>query len=297
MPHPEVVAAGTVVLRGRGSGRRVLVVHRPRYNDWSLPKGKQQPGELLQVTAVRETLEETGVRVRLSTPLSRVTYMVPKGRKDVHWWLGRVIGDQPADPGPLDGGEVDEATWLSLAQAHSQLSYADEIELLDRALRRRSAGTVVVVRHAKAMARKNWSGNDALRPLTDRGRHQAERLSGLLGSYGVGAVVSSPATRCVQTLQPYAEDYGLPLQTVPLLSEEQGATHEEEVAELMWQLRTAAITRPRTPTVICGHRPVLPAMFRGLHVDPVVLSPAQCLVIHLDADSDPLAIESLKSPC
>ena len=289
---PAVVAAGAVVLRHHGREPEVLVVHRPAYDDWSLPKGKQYPDEDLQVTAARETQEETGYQVRLGRPLPKVTYSVSKGRKDVHWWVGYLV-DEMAPPATLDS-EVDQARWLDFPTAHRLLSYDDEHELIDQARVTPSSGTIVVVRHAKAMQRKHWTGKDWLRPLTSRGKRQADRLVPLLNAYGVDATLSSTSTRCVQTLRPYTKNQGLALDTDYLLSEEGAKEHHEDVDELMWQLRVSAITPAVGAIAVCGHRPVLPAMLAGLHLEPTAMSPAQCLIAHLDADSEPVAVESIK---
>ena len=87
---PDVVAAGAVVWR---KGREVLLVHRPRYDDWSFPKGKLDRGERAAVAAVREVEEVTGLRVRLGRPLEDQVYPTGRGRKRVHYWVGRVVGD------------------------------------------------------------------------------------------------------------------------------------------------------------------------------------------------------------
>src|SRR3954454_10948336 len=90
---PDVVAAGAVVVRSANGGE-VLLVHRPKYDDWAWPKGKQDPGEHVTATAVREVLEETGVAVRLGRPLPRQLYLVSGSRaKHVHYWTGWVVGD------------------------------------------------------------------------------------------------------------------------------------------------------------------------------------------------------------
>ena len=123
----EVRAAGGVVRRTAGDGIEVLVVHRPRYDDWSLPKGKLDPGETFEQAAVREVQEETGVRARLAQELSPVRYRDRKGRrKIVRYWIMEV-----EDPGSFEpNDEVDEIRWLDPAGAIGLLSYAHDAELL-----------------------------------------------------------------------------------------------------------------------------------------------------------------------
>ena len=94
----------------------MLLVHRPRYGDWSFPKGKLDRGELAPVAAVREVGEETGVRIRLGTPLSYQRYPSGDRMKTVSYWHGRVIGDHSVD-GYLVNDEIDEVAWVPLRKA------------------------------------------------------------------------------------------------------------------------------------------------------------------------------------
>src|SRR5436309_1142685 len=87
-----VLAGGCVAWRPGTDGPEVAVVHRPRYDDWSLPKGKLDPGETLTACAVREVAEETGLTVRLGARLGRVHYVGPTGPKTVHYWAAQVCG-------------------------------------------------------------------------------------------------------------------------------------------------------------------------------------------------------------
>ena len=118
MADPEVLAAGGVVVRDDG---RVAVIHRPRYDDWSLPKGKLDPGESFEDGAVREVREETGVRGRIVSELEPTSYVDRKGRdKLVRWYRMELDGD-PAAFAPND--EVDELRWLTPDEAGALLSY------------------------------------------------------------------------------------------------------------------------------------------------------------------------------
>jgi len=131
-----VEAAGGVVLRDGSSGPEVLVVHRVRHADWSLPKGKLDPGEPHVVAAVREVEEETGVRARVLGELSQVVYEVPEGTKRVRWYAMAPVAGDPADR-PADR-EVDVARWLAVDEAAGLLTYAADTELLDEARARRT---------------------------------------------------------------------------------------------------------------------------------------------------------------
>ena len=127
----EIEAAGGVVVRSlRDGSREVAVVHRPKYDDWSLPKGKLDPGESAEEAAAREVEEETGLRCELGRELEPISYVDRKGRpKRVRWWL----------MSPLDGhfepnDEVDELRWLSREAALTTLDYDHDRDLVVAAL-------------------------------------------------------------------------------------------------------------------------------------------------------------------
>jgi 8-oxo-dGTP pyrophosphatase MutT (NUDIX family) len=130
-----VEAAGGVVLRGSGAAREVLVVHRPHHADWSLPKGKLDPGEDHRRAAVREVREETGVAVDLGAELPAITYDVPQGRKRVRWFaMSPVAPGADDDLGADDADEVDEVRWATIADALDLLTYDQERATLASAL-------------------------------------------------------------------------------------------------------------------------------------------------------------------
>ena len=144
----DVVACGAVVWRrsvnetaetaetagtaGAAGTVEVLLVHRPRYDDWSFAKGKLDAGETLEDCARREVMEETGFAVELGAALPDVTYIDRKGRpKVVHYWAARVIEDSTVSSAEFIGNdEVDEIRWLVPDQARLLLSYARDAELL-----------------------------------------------------------------------------------------------------------------------------------------------------------------------
>src|SRR5690242_5455623 len=124
-----IVAAGAVVVR---KGPEVLLVHRPKYDDWSFPKGKLDPGEHETTAAVREVAEETGLDVRLGVPLTTQSYDVRNGTvrpKVVHYWAARVVGgDDVSTYRP--NAEIDAVAWVPLDQAAKKLSYKRDRETL-----------------------------------------------------------------------------------------------------------------------------------------------------------------------
>jgi 8-oxo-dGTP diphosphatase len=122
-----VQAAGGVVLRGEDDEAEVAVVHRPRYDDWSFPKGKLDPGETSEEAALREVREETGLTCRLGPELAFARYEDNQGRlKVVRYWLMAVV----EDPGFEPNDEVDELRWLTPAEATGLLTYARDRELV-----------------------------------------------------------------------------------------------------------------------------------------------------------------------
>jgi phosphohistidine phosphatase SixA/8-oxo-dGTP pyrophosphatase MutT (NUDIX family) len=268
------VAAGAVVARKGPQGREVLLVHRPKYDDWSFPKGKQEPDEHVTTTAVREVLEETGVEVRLGRPLRPQQYAVSGGRtKKVHYWVGHVVGDDDVSSYQVND-EVDELAWFGLGAAKERLTYLDDIDLLEqyRSARKKSAA-LVVVRHAKAVKRGSWDGPDPERPLSPEGQGQAAALSQILHAFGVSRALSSSSTRCVQTLAPFADEHVVPLEEVEELSEE---GYDEARAQTLLDL---LMTAPGS-SALCSHRPVLPELFTLLGIDEEPLSPAEMIVVH-----------------
>ncbi len=287
----EILAAGSVVFRRGPDGQReVLLVHRPRYDDWSLPKGKLDPDEYLAACAVRETREETSVRVRLGLPVDKIRYPISTGMKTVHYWRGQLDGEQPHVP----SDEVDEVAWLSITQALRQVSYPDERAILRQAVELPDSTPLVIVRHAKAMLRANWGGRDVGRPLDERGRRQARALVPLLDAYGIRRLASSSANRCLRTLQPHAKAHRLEVEGWSVLTEEQGTKDPAAVSTLVRRLAQQTADTG-TPLAICGHRPVLPAMLDALGVPTRALPPAAAVVLHLGPDAKLQALEVHKS--
>ena len=271
MAPRDVLAAGAVVYR---PGRQVLLVHRPKYDDWSFPKGKLDPGEHETVAAVREVAEETGLHVRLGAPLTNQRYLASGRMKTVSYWVGRAVAnDDVSDYRAND--EIDQVVWLPYDEAMARLTYAHDQETLreSKRLRRRSEA-LVVVRHGAARSRKAWHHDDRTRPLLQSGLLQAEHLVAVLAAYDVTRVLSSSSTRCVQTLWPYADTTGWLLETEDALSEEDATA--DSVARLVHGL----VAGDRG-AVLCTHRPVLPHVFEALGVPDPKLEPGAMLVLHL----------------
>ncbi|MPY78692.1 MAG: NUDIX domain-containing protein [Actinophytocola sp.] len=214
-------AAGAVLWRSDAESVEVAVVHRPRYDDWSLPKGKLDPGETMPVAAAREVTEETGFRCVLGPLLSDCHYQVRDTSGALADKTVGYFGARALDGAFQPNEEVDALRWLSPAAARDLLDYPGEIEALEEFVRLGTElTTVLLARHAKAGKREHWRGDDDLRPLTPAGSAQAEALRALLPLFGPDQVHSAPRLRCVQTVQGIADDLGVRINHEPLLSEE-----------------------------------------------------------------------------
>lgn len=203
-----IQAAGGLVFRVSSKGKlKILVAHRPQYDDWGLPKGKADKGEKAEQTALREVLEETGYHCRIVAPLGTTRYRIDGGVKEVNWFAMRPL---PSSPGFQRNKEVDEIRWISRKKAASFLDYENDRSLVATpGLKRISrTGTLFLLRHGISRGRENWKGIDAVRPLTKKGRREAEAVAIYLAEKGIERIYSSPYTRCVQTVEPLAEMIG-----------------------------------------------------------------------------------------
>jgi 8-oxo-(d)GTP phosphatase len=247
----EILAAGALVWRPAAGGTEVLLVHRPRYDDWSLPKGKREPGEHLLITAVREVAEETSVRPVLGPRLPTVGYLAAGRPKRVDYWSA-VSSDTAAA-----SHEIDAVSWVPLAPAPGRLSYPHDAAVL-AALRPRPTVPLILLRHASAGRRAEHPGDDALRPLDAQGQQEAHQLAGLLACFAPAArVLSSPALRCIETVQPYAAGFrgsveaqaALAVPHRPAESPISRTSGADSLGPLIRDLVAA-----RQPAVLCLHR-------------------------------------------
>jgi 8-oxo-dGTP pyrophosphatase MutT (NUDIX family)/phosphohistidine phosphatase SixA len=276
----EVQAAGVVAFR---PGREVLLVHRPKYDDWSFPKGKLDRGEERCVAAVREAEEETGLTVRLTRPISAQRYPVVRGTKRVAYWTARVVGDDEVST-YSPNAEIDQVAWVRADKAAQLLTYSRDRATLEEAVAlRKPTRALIVLRHAESRARRTWRGQDRARPLLAAGRRQAISAVEVLNSYGVGRVVTSSSTRCVESVAPYAAAAGLEIERTGLLSEED-AGRKSVTALMRWLTDTPTGDKQRPSTVLCSHRPVLPWIFKALGVPDPGLAKGELLVVHLRGD-------------
>jgi 8-oxo-(d)GTP phosphatase len=300
-------AAGVVCWRAssKEDGLEVLLVHRPRYDDWSWPKGKVKDGEPAPRAAVREAAEETGLDVVLGRPLGDVGYRLPDGRpKHVRYWAATAVGRAEGEAGT--GREVDAVAWLPLGEAEARLTRESDAGLL-RALERHAAQgslatiPVLVVRHGTSRPRNSWARPESDRPLVSAGRRQARGLVPLLACWRPERLVSSPWKRCVDTVEPYATAAGLAIRTKGSLSED-GARRSPGRARRHLQ---RLLDRGR-PALLCTHRPVLgevlPVVRAASTPDTAdvvpdrnpYLAPGEVLVAHVAVGTSPVRVVAVE---
>lgn len=300
-PAP-VLAAGALAWREKGDRVQVLLVHRPRYDDWSIPKGKLDKGETFPAAAVREVAEETGYRVRLHRPLPASVYLLPDGRtKIVQYWTATVRAK--IRPGPVDRGEIDEVRWVPLDEAENLVTRQGDQVPLD-ALRRfleadeLTTAPIIIQRHGAAVSRSKWRKGEELRPLNSKGKKQAQALPSLLDAFDPASVVSSPWQRCLATVEPLATLEGLKVRKKSELTEVGHAAHPSRTAAVIER-----VLREARPTVVCTHRPVLPTVIDTVRAvsqhgaalelpreDPF-LAAGESLLLHITPGGTVVAIE------
>ena len=296
---PQIVAAGTVLVRGSGKHREVLLVHRPDHGDWSLPKGKLDAGERTAAAAVRETFEETGIAVTLGVPLPTAHYAVswPGSRetaqKTVFYWRG-IITDPAIAAGDVEiaahwqpGEEIGDLRWVRLTKSAALLTYPHDREVVAAAAEApTNTSPFIVVRHAKAERRSDYRERvgleppDTERPLDALGETQARALAAVFAAYGVRTVSSSTATRCMDTVRPYAAAIGATITGFDSITEEAFEEHPRRGAE-----DVLALLRHPDPAVVCIHRPTKKRLMRTIGRETgqfvnLALQPAEYLVFH-----------------
>lgn len=260
-PTDSIWAAGCVVAKLSKKGNpRYLLVHRPRYDDWSLPKGKLDRRETFLEGALRETEEETGIRAKKPKLVGTVGYITKVGNpKIVRWWLAA-----PGGGSFKRNREVDQIAWLSRTKAHKRLAYRNDRAVLDRAhdmMKNRSAGTIHLVRHALAGTRKPTDPDDSRRRLDKKGKKQRTAIERELMAHPVTRIGSSNFTRCMETVAPFAKTLGIPVEPEAALIE---GSHPERLVSLINELRQEA-------AVLCSHGDVITNFIGHLAAEGVPL--------------------------
>ncbi|MCT9002888.1 NUDIX hydrolase [Microbacterium memoriense] len=307
MTDTAVYAAGGVVWRVVGGKLKVLVIHRTAYADVTLPKGKVDPGETLAETAVREIHEETGIRVALGFPVGVSRYRMPnKRQKIVHYWAAEATDSALRASAFVPNKEIAALEWVSPRRALGYLSYPVDVEILEQFLAFVDDGVletfpIVVLRHAKALAREDWKGADATRTLTSRGIKQAASIVGPLRAFGVRRIISSDAVRCLTTVAPLSAALGKNVTSTRQLGQDAWEDGTSDVRSIVGKR-----VRSGKPAVLCSHGPVIPGILnelalatgtlRGSYLGSAsALEPAAFSVVHLSATNPGSGIVSIET--
>jgi 8-oxo-dGTP pyrophosphatase MutT (NUDIX family)/phosphohistidine phosphatase SixA len=302
-----IYAAGALCWRVVDDKLVMLVVHRTKYGDVTIPKGKVDPGETLPQTAVREILEETGLAVTLGVPLGVSAYPLASGReKIVHFWAAEVTDQAIAQSTFVPNSEIAAIEWVTLKKARGYLTYDRDVEILDafEALVKQgitSTFALIALRHGKAEPRGGWNGPDASRPLTDRGVKQAAGDVPTLRAWRPKRIVTSDAVRCVATVAPLAAATGIKPRREPGISQDAYEEGNGDVRRVVGKR-----VRSRKTAVLCSHGPVLPEILREIALatgtmpggylnDAADLDTGGFSVVHLSATNPASGIVSIET--
>ena len=292
---PTIIAAGAVVWRHDEAGKvEVLLIHRPRYDDWSLPKGKVERGEDLISCAYREVIEETGFSIQFGPFVGKIEYFVPDGLKCVNYWSARVL-DSNREFAP--NAEVDAIKWCAIEAAISQATRDSDREIIEKFIFVPfDTYPLIMLRHGKALAREEWRGEDEDRPLEQLGQLQSKRMLSMYQVYGLSQIITSDAVRCYDTVSQMAKSLKIELKVSNAVSEYTFKKSKVKSIDFVKNL-----IKINESTLLCSHNPVLPKMMAALtkkinfeYPDNKLL-PAQSWILHHDKKVV-LAIDRLAAP-
>jgi len=273
-------AAGALLWRESNERTiEIALIHRPKYDDWTLPKGKIEEGETALQCAHRELFEETGIKASFTRQLGTVEYEESGQRKRVIFWSAQCALEASAF---IPNEEVDVLEWLAPDQALAKASHDSDRQMIESFLSQTPhTDTLIILRHTKALERGDWDEVDSERTLDEVGFDQAQLLIKHLEPFAIEEVYTSDYVRCVQTVTPLAHSRGLTISQVPSLNEE---TFEED------PLRSVsfanALKQDEKNILICSHNPVIPTMLRGIlntklkNKDLIKLEPGDAWIVH-----------------
>lgn len=297
-----IYAAGVICWREEHGRVTFALVHRERYDDWGFAKGKQDPGEELCETAVREVQEELGLKIKLGRKISTIHYQVGSGEdKEVHYWASKITDKILKKNRFVPNEEIARVEWHEPKAALKLLSYPHDKALLKEVLelaheKELETRALIVLRHAKATPRSDWSKGEKTRPLLPRGIDQAERLVSQLAAYGPKKLITSPWKRCKDTVAPYAKFSNRTLLERSQLSEYSAEQNPKKAKRLIEDIFEGSYS-----TLICTHRPALPKVLEAIALNarvdlqPVIaeastLEPGAFMVIRLSLDRKPRVV-------
>lgn len=293
--NPVILAAGAVVWRYDQDGQvLVLLIHRPRYDDWSIPKGKLDEGEQLISCAYREVIEETNLKVKFGPFITESEYFVVDGMKRVSYWAAHAFD---SEENFTPNSEADDARWVTIEAAIELATRESDKEVLSVFFKAPfDSQTLIMLRHGKALNRKEWSGEDSDRPLEQVGTLQAKRMHSLYQVYGIEEIITSDAIRCYDTVEPLSRILDLKLKVERDISEDTWKKNREKAIDFAKE-----VIKNKETTIVCSHNPVLPRMLEKLtkKIDfdypDNKLEPGEAWVIH-HKKKEVLQIDRMEAP-
>ena len=288
-----IQAAGAVVWRNQNGQTEIAIIHRPKYDDWSFPKGKAEIGESLIACAHREVLEETNIQTEFGAFLGDVEYLTPDGKKRVSFWAAKAINQIDFN----SNSEVDQLSWVNVKKVKELLTLDTDKKILAQFVELDfDTKPFILLRHAKAVTRDEWQGDDDDRPLDSLGQIQANRLLALYQVYNLEQIHTSDAIRCYDTVNPMAKGLGIKLEVTGKLSESTYKKDKEKAFDYAKDL-----IKEDARILLCSHNPILPKMLNKLtkksdvDADEGKLSPADAWVIHRNG-KEIIQIDRLDAP-
>lgn len=273
-------AAGALLWRENSDlSIEVALIHRPRYDDWSLPKGKLEIGETALQCAYREVAEETGIRASFTRELGSVEYEESGEQKRVRYWAAYCALNQSEF---IPNEEVDQIKWLTASAAHEYATHDSDKSIIETFMsQEQHTDTLIILRHTKSLERGDWDEEDSHRTLDETGFDQAQLLIKHLEPFAIDELYTSDYTRCVQTVTPLAHARGLSITAVPSLNEESFEVDPEKAISF-----ANALKQDEKNILICSHNPVIPSMLRGIlntklkNKDLIKLEPGDAWIVH-----------------
>jgi 8-oxo-dGTP diphosphatase len=291
---PLIQAAGAVLWRKiEGGDLEIAIVHRPKYDDWSLPKGKVEAGESHISAGYREIQEETGYESIFGPEIGTVVYKLEGAPKEVRYWSARAT-EMTGHPDPI---EVNQVEWLVPKKAKDKLTNKDDRAIVDYFLEFGSdTFPIILLRHAKALKRTDWDGDDGDRPLAQLGQIQSMRMLSKYLPFGITEIHTSDAVRCYETVAPIARSLSLDKIYWSELSEYAFEKDKKAAINVVND-----IIESEAHAIVCGHNPVIPgivAKFIGKKNFKELdhgLMPGEAWILH-HRDGEIIAIDWMPAP-
>ena len=290
-----IVAAGAVVWRKNDKGiTEVAIIHRPKYDDYSLPKGKIEANESLISCAYREVFEETNLTTQFGPFLGEVEYFSPDGLKRVSYWSAKSIGEENIFK---PNNEVDKLIWSPLSKAIDKLTSETDKEIIGRFVNSfYDSQPLILLRHGKAVARSEWPADDDDRALDALGQTQANRLLSIYQVFNLKEIHTSDAIRCYDTVSPMAKSLNMNLIVTGKISESSFKKDKEKAFEYLKE-----VLKSDKSAILCSHNPVLPKLLakvskkNDLTPDEDKLQPADAWILHR-VGKDVLQVDRINAP-